>query len=179
LTHRVNLLIPFIQAGLITMVHDAGSPPQVTGWAAEPWLAGGMAAIMLRDACDKATEDKVRDLLQRLRADPNNGIAAVLDAEVMRQRGAFPGASFLVVMRPGYYAGSATSGDLVADMTGRGGHGFAPDEPDMHAAFFISGAGIARHRDLGVIDMRQIAPTVAGLLDIHLPGGAPPLPVRQ
>jgi predicted AlkP superfamily pyrophosphatase or phosphodiesterase len=134
LTHRVNLLIPFIQAGLITMVHDADSPPQVTGWTAEPWLAGGMAAIMLRDPGDKATENKVRDLLQRLQADPNNGIAAVLDAEAVRQRAAFPGASFLVVMRPGYHAANATGGDMVADVTGHGGHGFAPDEPDMHAS---------------------------------------------
>jgi len=179
LTHRVNLLIPFIQAGLITMIHDVGSPPQVTGWAAEPWLAGGMAAIMLRDAGDKATQDKVRDLLQRLQSDPNNGIAAVLDAEAVHQRAAFPGASFLVVMRPGYYTGNATSGDMVSDMMGHGGHGFAPDEPDMHASFFMSGPGIARHRDLGVIDMRQIAPTVAGQLAVHLPGGAMPLPVRQ
>lgn len=179
LTHRVNLLIPFIQAGLITMIHDAGSAPQVTGWAAEPWLASGMAAIMLRDSGDKATQDQVRGLLQRLQADPNNGIASVLEGAALSQRGAFPGAAFLVVMRPGYYTGSALSGDLVADMQGHGGHGFAPDEPDMHASLFLAGPGIARQRDLGVIDMRQIAPTVAGLLKVRLPGGASELPVRQ
>ena len=40
-------------------------------------------------------------------------------------------------------------------------------------------AGIARHRDLGVIDMRQIAPTVAGILGVGLPAaGAAPLPVH-
>ena len=40
-------------------------------------------------------------------------------------------------------------------------------------------AGIARHRDLGVIDMRQIAPTVAGILGVGLPAaGAAPLPYR-
>jgi len=40
-------------------------------------------------------------------------------------------------------------------------------------------AGIARHRDLGVIDMRQIAPTVAGILGLGLPAaGAAPLPVH-
>jgi hypothetical protein len=117
----------------------------------------------------RTVQDQVRDLLQRLQADPNNGIAQVLDADAMRQRGAFPGAAFLVVMRPGYYTGNAISGDLVADMEGHGGHGFAPDEPDMHASLFLAGPGIARHRDLGVIDMRQIAPTVAGLLELHLP----------
>jgi len=34
----------------------------------------------------------------------------------------------------------------------------------MNAAFFISGSGIARGRDLGIIDMRQIAPTLAHIL---------------
>jgi hypothetical protein len=49
----------------------------------------------------------------------------------------------------------------------------------MHASLFMAGPGIARHRDLGQIDMRQIAPTVAGLLKLHLPATAPELPVRQ
>lgn len=179
LSHRVNLLIPFIQAGLITVVHDAGSAPQVTAWTAQPWLASGMAAIMLHDPGDKTAQDQVHALLQRLQADPNNGISQILDADAMRQRGAFPGAAFLVVMRPGYYTGNAVSGDLVTDMLGSGGHGFAPDELDMYASLFLAGPGIARHRDLGVIDMRQIAPTVAGLLKVRLPAGASELPVRQ
>jgi hypothetical protein len=34
---------------------------------------------------------------------------------------------------------------------------------------FVSGGGIAHHRDLGVIDMRQIAPTIAQLLGVRLP----------
>jgi hypothetical protein len=175
----VNLSIPFIQAGLVTVVHDAGSAPQVTAWTAQPWLASGMAAIMLHDPGDETVRHQVRDLLQRLHADPSNGIAQILDAEAMRERGAFPGAAFLVVMRPGYYTGNAISGDLVVDMLGQGGHGFAPDEPDMHASLFLAGPGITPHRDLGVIDMRQIAPTVAGLLKVHLPAGATELAVRQ
>jgi predicted AlkP superfamily pyrophosphatase or phosphodiesterase len=180
LTHRVNLPIPFIEAGLITLVHEPGSAPQVTGWSAEPWLASGMAAVMLRNPGDVATRAQVRDVLQRLQADPKNGIAQLLNADDVRQRGAFPGAGFLIVMQPGYYTGNASSGDLVADMQGVGGHGFAPDTPDMHAALFIAGPGIAKHRDLGIVDMRQIAPTVAGLLKLRLPSAsAVALPVRQ
>jgi len=50
----------------------------------------------------------------------------------------------------------------------------------MRASFFMAGAGIARHRDLGVIDMRQIAPTVAQLLHVRMPSATgAPLPVRQ
>jgi hypothetical protein len=50
----------------------------------------------------------------------------------------------------------------------------------MRASFFMAGFRIARHRDLGVIDMRQIAPTVAKLLGVRLPTAAlEPLPVSQ
>ncbi len=179
LTHRVNLFIPFIQAGLIELQTDPESHASaVTAWNAEPWLAGGMAAIVLRDPADPALQERVHELLRKLAADPGNGIDQILEPDAMAKRGAFPGASFLVVMKTGFYTGAAQSGALVTDMTGHGGHGFAPDMPDMRAAFFAAGMGVARHRDLGVVDMRQIAPTVAGWLGLEMPSAtAMPLPV--
>src|SRR5579875_1166997 len=182
---QVNLYIPFIQAGLIGLSADASVNPAsrkvtVNAWKAEPWGAGGMAAIMLHDTGDKATEEKVRALLAKLAADPGNGIAQVLDREEIAKRGAFPGAAFLVVFRKGYYFGAATSGGLITPIPGaRGSHGFSPEYPEMHSSFFAMGAGIARHRDLGVIDMRQIAPTVARILNVQLPTAkAAPLNVQ-
>lgn len=75
-----------------------------------------------------------------------------------------------MVLKPGYYVGAATSGDLVTVIpTVRGSHGFSPEYPEMRASFFAVGAGIARNRDLGVVDMRQIAPTVAKILKVQLP----------
>src|SRR5208283_925220 len=133
--------------------------PEITSWKAEPWMAGGMAAIMLHDTNDHATEQQVHDMLAKLAADPANGIAEILDRGGIHKRGAFPDAAFLVVFKPGYYEGSALSGNLITPVPGsRGSHGFSPDYPEMRASFFAVGAGIARHRDLGVIDMRQIAP---------------------
>lgn len=38
----------------------------------------------------------------------------------------------------------------------------------MRPAFFIAGPGIAQGRKLGLIDMRQIAPSVAWLLGVEL-----------
>jgi len=51
----------------------------------------------------------------------------------------------------------------------KGTHGYLPSYPEMRASFFIMGKGIAKGRDLGVIDMRQIAPTVANILGVSLP----------
>ena len=182
LTHRLNLFIAFLRAGLITTAQDpATQTPKIASWKAQPWLASGMAAIMLHDPADRQTEQMVGELLQTLAADPNNGIARIESRSEFLKHGAFPDASFLVVMKPGYYTAGSRSGDLVTEMPGtHGGHGFSPEFPEMRASFFISGAGIARGRDLGIIDMRQIAPSLAQILGVPLPSaGATPLRLRQ
>jgi predicted AlkP superfamily pyrophosphatase or phosphodiesterase len=172
ITHRVNLMQPFLRAGLL---QSGGS------WKAQPWSGSGMAAVMLHDPADSQTESKVRDLLQAMQADPSNGIAEVLERDAIKQRGAFPDASFLIVMKLGYYALADATSPLVSDVQGTlGSHGFSPEYPEMRGAFFIAGSGIARHRDLGLIDMRQIAPTVAELLGIRLRSASQrPLAIRQ
>jgi predicted AlkP superfamily pyrophosphatase or phosphodiesterase len=171
LTHRINLFIPFVQAGLIEITPDRETKaPRIAAWKATPWLASGMAAIMLHDPADRQTEQTAGALLQKLASDPQNGIVRIAGRAEIAQRGGFPEAAFIVVLKPGYYAGASLSGDIVTEFPGtHGGHGFSPEFPEMHAAFFISGASIARGRDLGIIDMRQIAPAVAQLLGVTLP----------
>ena len=175
ITHYVNLAYAFLKAGFIDATVGAavgpGNVPKVSSWKAEPWSgAGGMAPIMLHDPNDTATAQQVRAFLDKLAADPDSGVAQVLDRDAIRERGAFPDAAFLVVFKPGYYFGTDTSGSLVTPVPGsRGSHGFSPEYPEMRASFFAVGAGIARHRDLGLVEMRQIAPTVAGILHVAMP----------
>jgi hypothetical protein len=177
ITHTVNLLVPFVDAGLI---QTAPGTKNISSWKAEPWMAGGMAAIMLHDPNDHETAQKVHDLLTRLAADPENGIVQVLDHAEIARRGGFPDAAFLVILKQGYYTGVATSGPLITPIAGtRGSHGFSPEFPEMHSSFFALGADIAPGRDLGQVDMRQIAPTVAGILHASLPTAkAAPLNVK-
>jgi predicted AlkP superfamily pyrophosphatase or phosphodiesterase len=164
--HAVNLAIPFVQAGLITTAPDGVS---VTSWKAEPWPASGLAAIMLHDPADTATRNQVEALLQKLAADPANGIAKILTAGEVRQAGGFPDAAFVLALKPGFTIGSELSGALVTDTPVKGTHGYLPSFAEMHSSFFAKGVGIARGRDVGIIDMRQIAPTVASLLGVNLP----------
>jgi predicted AlkP superfamily pyrophosphatase or phosphodiesterase len=179
ITHRVNLYQPFIRANLLQASSDARGKLRVTAWRAQPWPAGGMAAVMLNPA-DPASVEEVRHLLQTLQADAANGIAEVLERDAARARGGFPDAAFLVLMKPGYYLSDDPMDNLLTDLSGtHGTHGYSPDLPEMRSAFFIAGSGIARNRDLGVIDMRQIAPTVAGVLKVSLPSAqAAVLPIR-
>jgi predicted AlkP superfamily pyrophosphatase or phosphodiesterase len=108
-------------------------------------------------------------LLEELAADSRNGIAHVLTREELAQRRAYSEADFLVEFTPGYYAGAALRGDFQTPATSLGTHGYLPERQEMHASFFIQGEGIAAARNLGVVDMTQIAPTLAALLGVELP----------
>jgi len=182
ITHHVNLRISFLKAGLIQMSTEANPDDRsIVGWKAMPWFSGGMAAIMLHDPNDEASAKQAGELLHKVAADPRNGIAAVLDRDEIRKRGGFPNAAFVAVFQSGYYPGDEETGDLVTPIAGsRGGHGFSPEFPEMRSSFFLVGPGIAAHRDLGLIDMLQIAPTVAAILNVSLPTAtATPLHVQR
>lgn len=175
ITHIVNLYVPFVEVGLVPSAKSAAPGGEAAAsWKAQLWTAGGLTAVMLHDPADQATKERVRALLTKLAADPENGIDQVLDSEQTKERGGFTGAAYLIVMRQGYTMGSALSGPLVLPQSAVAGshigsHGFLPQFPEMHSSFFILGEGVAHGRDLGTIDMRQIAPTVAGILGIDLP----------
>jgi hypothetical protein len=51
----------------------------------------------------------------------------------------------------------------------RGNHGHRPSHPDNGAFFLAAGAGIRRSTELGAIMSRDVAPTVAHLLEVKLP----------
>jgi predicted AlkP superfamily pyrophosphatase or phosphodiesterase len=168
--HRVNLYGPLLRAGLITV----GGPgplgtPQFTDWKATLWPAGGVAAVMLRDPEDKVSLGAVMKVLGDLAADPANGIARIVPAEELHAMGGFPEAQALVVLKDDYQLGYTFSGPIVTDAPSTGMHGYLPTNPEMRSSLFVMGRGIAKGKDLGVIDMRQIAPTVGAMLGVSLP----------
>lgn len=178
--HELNLNVAFVKAGLITPAAERASPTAraISDWKAQPWIAGGSAAVVLNDPSDAKTRDTVGRLLQELAADPANGIAAILDAKAIAEAGGSPRASFWVDMKPGHAVGSPMSGPLTRDVSLRGTHGYAPAHPEMRASFFIAGPRIQKGLDLGEIEIRRIAPTLAQHLGVALPSAdLPALPV--
>lgn len=170
-THTaVHLRVPFVGAGLITLAAEpaAGVVPAIADWQAQIWPSGGTAAVVLRDRSDAGLRARVARLLDELRADPANGIARVLGPADIERRGASPAADFVVELAPGYYSGTALHGELRTPATSKGTHGYLPERSEMHASFFMKGKGIAA-RNVGTIDMRQIAPTFAAVLGVELP----------
>jgi predicted AlkP superfamily pyrophosphatase or phosphodiesterase len=163
---QLNLFVAFREAKLFTL-DDKG---KIVDWRAMPWETGGSAAIVLKDAQDKATLGEVRELLAKLAADPANGIDRVLEAEELHKRGGYPNASFFVSLKPGWRTGAALTGPVVAKVKPGGTHGELPDVPELRAAFFVVGPGIPAGRDLGLMDMRDVAPTLAKEAGLVLAG---------
>ena len=134
-----------------------------------PWETGGSAAIVLKDPQDRAALGEVRELLMKLAADPANGIDRVVEAEPLHQRGGYPNASFFVSLKPGWRTGALLTGPVVSKVKPGGTHGELPDLPDLRAAFFLVGPGVPAGKDLGLIDMRDVAPTLAKEAGLALP----------
>jgi predicted AlkP superfamily pyrophosphatase or phosphodiesterase len=177
---KLNLFTAFVQQGLIRP-GSGKTPlgaPKIESWDAMPWTNGGSAAIVLRNPNDVALINKTRDLLNSLAADPGNGINRIVEAKELRSLGGYPTASFLVDMKPGFQTDTGLTGPLL--LVGSGGtHGYLPEHVEMLASFFLTGRGIAHARNLGVVDMRQIAPTLANLLGLKIPAAeTAPLQVR-
>jgi hypothetical protein len=145
----------------------------IADWQAQLWPAAATAAVVLHDPTDAALRTRVAKLLAELAAEPANGIARVEQRAELLHSGGFPLADFLVEFAPGFYFGGAAHGGLLTPATSKGTHGYLPDRPEMHAAFFVRGRSIAA-RPLGVIDMQQIAPTFAAVLGIELPSARQP-----
>jgi predicted AlkP superfamily pyrophosphatase or phosphodiesterase len=164
---EINLYRAFIDEGLITLGPDG----KIQSWLASPWNSGGSSAIRLADPRDSAVLQRVSALLNRLKADPKNQIAAVAspaDVEAMRGN---PDASFYVDFETGAYAGGFKGKDaaLVVPSVSKGMHGYFPANPKMRSSFMIMGHGIEKGRNLGEIDMRTIAPTLAKIMGFALP----------
>ena len=162
-TQEVNLIAPFIQAGLITM--DAKQ--KVTSWQAEPW-GGASVAVVLAQPDDAAVKAKVSALLASLAAKPELGIAQVADASEIARLGGTPMASFWVDFKPGFVMGTNPAKPPVSPGAVKGTHGYFPTHPEMRATFILSGPGIMK-KALGEIDMRDVAPTLAKVLKVSLP----------
>ena len=134
-----------------------------------PWTAGGSVAIVLKDPSDAATRAEVRGMLAALAIEPGNGIDRVLEADMLHQRAACPPHRS--------WSGSSRDGGRESSLTGpvrstykpNGTHGHLPDLPELRASFFFIGPGVPGARSLGIIDMRDVTPTLARRLDLALP----------
>ena len=166
IAHEVHITNAFVEAGLVTL----DDKHRIASWEAMPWVTGGSSANMLARPDDAALKAKVAALLQKLAADPNSGVLRIADENEIARLGGGRGPSFWVDYKIGYLPSGALNGPLVTDGASvRGSHGYFPEHAEMHSTFLIEGPGIPAGKNLGEIDMRDIAPTVARVMNVSLP----------
>lgn len=160
-TLRPNTLLR--EAGLLSL-DERG---RVREWKAYFHASGGSAALHLKDGADRATLERVRALVAARAQDPASGIRDVLGPEATNALG---GADSPLVLnaREGFYFHNAAAGEYAVASSSKGYHGYAPDRDELHAALLLSGPGLRRTGDLGVVRMTQVAPTLARFLGIAL-----------
>lgn len=140
-------------------------------WELAIWNCGGSFAVMLRDPSNHELHACVKARLEDLKRDP--AVDRVIERDELARRRGFSGAPFVVVLKAGWYA----KGDpepFAEDLPPKGAHGYLPEDPEMASIFLIAGAGIPKGRNVGPIDMRQIAPTLARCLNLRLKGAELP-----
>jgi predicted AlkP superfamily pyrophosphatase or phosphodiesterase len=152
-------------------------PAGVVAAKAQALSAGGAAMIYLTDpATIEADRQKAAELLKA-----TEGVADVIDPTRYAEIG-FPSPEknrqapdLVVVAKDGYaFADYATGDDVVIEpVLGRhkiGHHGFINTNPKMNAVFVAAGRGVRAGASVGVIENVDVAPTIAKLLRVDLPG---------
>jgi len=71
-------------------------------------------------------------------------------------------------MRQGHFASADDQGPAIGPGNGKGSHGLWPTRENYRASFVLWGGGVKPAR-LGEISMLEIAPTLAGILEVDLP----------
>lgn len=144
----------------------------VTSWRAYFHASGGSGFVYVKDDADR---QRVRQILMDLKNDPANGVREVWTSRDLAARGSHPDAAFGLDVVDGFY----TSGGhdvLVKPSSSKGGHGFDPARPALHASFVLAGPAVQKRGSIGVIRMTQVAPTLAAILDVRLsPAAAQPI----
>jgi predicted AlkP superfamily pyrophosphatase or phosphodiesterase len=163
LTQLVNLNAAFKAEGLL----QTSARGSVTSWEAYATSAGGSGYVLLKRPDDPELLARVAAVLQKLAADPANGIDRVMTRQDLEAVGAHLDASFGVSMKRGFYLGSDTS-SLLTPVTSKGGHGYDPAFPELRSSLVVAGPDVPQVGDLGVVSMTRIAPTVAAWLGVRL-----------
>ena len=153
----------FKQDGLI-QVNDRGV---VTTWDAYMQSSGGSGFVYLKRPGDEALVARVRRVLDAIVADPANGVDRLWTREDLKRAGAAPEATFALLMKPGFYTGTAHT-VLLQPTIGKGGHGFEPTLPALHASLIMTGPDVSKSGDLGIVRMTQLAPTLARWFGVRL-----------
>lgn len=164
-THNISPNILLKKAGLIQTDENGA----VVSWRAFSQRAGGTAEIRLADSNDTEAVERLKEIVEQLKADPDSGIMDVVDSEGAKKRGGFPNAAYVLIADKGYEIRDDVDGEYCRTrLTQKAQHGYNEEFPEMRASFMLTGKGIATG-NIENVRLIDVAPTLAGIMGVDLP----------
>lgn len=170
----IHLNVIFRENNLISV--DAKG--RITDWKTYCKSCDGSAYIYMKDQNDIETKATVKKILERLVADPANGIEKVLTGKEAGQRGADSTCAFMVEACHGFYFLEAHLGKYIKHVTAEdvsnnskytfASHGYSPEKSNYTTFFMATGKGIRQNEVVPFMRLIDIGPTLAKLLGLDL-----------
>lgn len=156
---RVNPNVWLAAAGLITDLKK-------NEWKARFFSVGGSSYLYLKDKKDQATLQAVEKLLADL-PEAEREKFRLIDRSQLDRIGGNPEVALALSGEKGASFSNASDGPAI--QPGKGGaHGYFPDFKEIQTGFLISGPGIRKGGMIPEMNLRDIAPLVARLLQLPL-----------
>lgn len=166
--HSVVNLIPLFRLFGLVEMSDAG---RVTRWHAYPWVCGGTAAVIVHPDAPPQAKAALDHLLDVLRGEPRLGVRTIWEGQALARTRGFSTAHVVLEAAPGYAFTERRSAQVLVEPTIiPGTHGYHPERPFMRGGFVAAGPGIRKGKRLGRIRLVDVAPTIAALLGVRMPG---------
>ncbi|MBI5368244.1 MAG: alkaline phosphatase family protein [Planctomycetes bacterium] len=153
-----------------TLFRAAGLIETSDVWKVWAHSSGSQAGIYLRDPADRETAAAALRLLEENAVAGGTRRYTVLSRAELDGLGSHPGALCAVDGAPGYTISSGLRGELVRATPLRGNHGSRPHLDGLATGLVLAGRGIKPGVLLPSARLIDIAPTVAHLLDLAMPG---------
>ena len=138
-------------------------------WKAQFYSVSGSAYLYLKDKSDLKTATAVRDLLNSLPAEEKKYFR-VIDRKQLDKAGANPEVAFAITSESGAAFGNGTTGEAIKERKKGGAHAHFPDFKEIQTGFVAVGPGLKKGTVIKEMNLIDIAPFIAKLLNLSMPG---------
>lgn len=141
-------------------------------WRAYVQSGGGSAYLYIKEG-DLEAEHKALSVIEKMKQQAAYGIQDVYNKDQMLSKGIDAPACYMLEARPGSYFSDEVEDPSVLDLKKNGivhaTHGYLPDQKGYHCNLILSGPAIRKNYVMGKKKMVDIAPTIAGILQMDFP----------
>jgi hypothetical protein len=166
--HQIHLTALLRTLGLVQLDGQGN----LVSWKAMVAPSSGTAALVMHPKATAEDRRKVDDAVRLLLGNPAYGVGRASRGAELAATGGFAGAYVVLEALPGHvFVKGGEYQPLVAPTSNfNGAHGYDPRRPEMRASFIIRGPKIRRGKEIGLVRLLDVAPTVARVLGIDLKG---------